>query len=54
MIIAMLAMVELCVRVKNQSEIIQSKQHSVRGRSLYIPELLSSFLYFFPLCMLSV
>lgn len=32
MIIAMLAMVEACVRVKNQSEIIQSKQHSLKGQ----------------------
>ncbi|XP_067940930.1 solute carrier family 66 member 2-like isoform X2 [Watersipora subatra] len=31
MIAAMLAMVEVCVRVKNKSEIIQGKQHSLRG-----------------------
>ena len=31
MILAMMAMVEVCVRVKNQSEIIQSKQHSLKG-----------------------
>ncbi|XP_067940939.1 solute carrier family 66 member 2-like isoform X3 [Watersipora subatra] len=30
MIAAMLAMVEVCVRVKNKSEIIQGKQHSLR------------------------
>jgi len=31
MIFAMMAMVEICVRVRNRSEIVQPRQHHLRG-----------------------
>lgn len=35
MIAAMLVMVEVCVKVRNQSEIIQGKLHSLKGEHIF-------------------